>query len=78
MDFSRFIIQGFNDDELSNTIQNFLLAQGLDINKLQNPPIDILENEECISIFIDIPGVKSTDIDLDFLNNKLDIFYSRK
>lgn len=73
----RYMIDGITDQEITNTIQSFFENQGIDFNKLYNPSIDIVETDEFISLYVDAPGVLSNDIDIDFLNNKIQITYEK-
>jgi HSP20 family molecular chaperone IbpA len=36
-------------------------------------PIDVIEEDKTIDIYAELPGVRDTDIDIDFYNNKLTV-----
>lgn len=74
----RYMFDGITEEEITHTIQNFFQNQGIDLNKLYNPSIDIVENDEFITVYVDASGVLSNDIDIDFLNNKIQITYERQ
>ena len=38
-----------------------------------NPPVDIIEEKNLITIYIDIPGILTSSIDINFFNNKIEI-----
>jgi HSP20 family molecular chaperone IbpA len=42
-------------------------------NNNLNPPVDIIEEKNLITIFIDIPGILPSSIDINFFNNKIEI-----
>jgi HSP20 family molecular chaperone IbpA len=41
-------------------------------------PFDILENENTIEIYIEIPGINKSDISVEIFNNKLKLVCSKK
>ncbi len=36
-------------------------------------PFDLIENEEWIKVYVEIPGISSQDLSVDFFNNKVKI-----
>lgn len=71
MDFSRLLIQGIENIDSSNDFSNIISSfnQGV----IYSPHIDLIEHETYIYIYMDIPGVEKSDIDIEILNNKISI-----
>lgn len=63
---------------LSNIFTNFLRQQGLNPEQLWKPLVDMVDNDDHIIMYIDIPGVIPDTLDVDFYNNKLKISGSRE
>jgi len=59
-------------DGLVHSQQSWDLSQNTSTSTSNwKPSIDILENDDEISIFLSIPGVKNSSIDIDILNNRM-------
>lgn len=42
-------------------------------NNNVNPPVDIVDEKNLITIYVDIPGILPSSIDINFFNNKIEI-----
>ena len=83
MSLPRMFMQGLgslngNSQDFSDTIQSLLNSSGIDISQFNQPPVDILENNINITIYVDVPGVESKSLDIDFYNNKIEITGNRE
>tara|TARA_B100000902_G_C27203883_1_gene860528 strand:- start:680 stop:1117 length:438 start_codon:yes stop_codon:yes gene_type:complete len=47
-------------------------------NSMWRPQVDIVENDKTVLIYVNIPGISSDNIDLDFFNNYVTIKGNRK
>jgi len=66
-----------SDGDLRGAFQH-LINTGLTDKSSWHPVIDMIDTDEKLYIIIEIPGVNSDDIIIDFYNNKLDISGSKK
>lgn len=64
----------FNQDSntIPNTIIDFLQSQGFIDNRVFSR-VDIIENNNEIIAYIDVPGIRESSIYIDFFNNRIDI-----
>ena len=58
--------------QILNTLLNYH-TQKNSIENAWKPNVDIIEDKNFITIYIDIPGIMPTSIDIDFFNNKITI-----
>jgi HSP20 family protein len=58
-------------NNLSGIISEYLQTRGINMNEIWSPAIDLVENTENIYVYINIPGVKSDTINVDFFNNRI-------
>jgi HSP20 family molecular chaperone IbpA len=75
MDFSRLLIQGIENIDSTNDFSNIISSfnQGV----IHTPNIDLVEDELYIYLYIDIPGVEKSAIDIEIFNNKIGIICNR-
>ncbi len=75
MDFSRLLMQGIENIESTNDFSNIISSfnQGV----IHSPFIDLIEDDSHIYIYMDIPGVEKSDINVEFFNNKICITCTR-
>lgn len=66
-----------SDGDLRGAFQH-LINTGLTDKSTWHPVIDMIDTDEKLFVVIEIPGVNSDDIIIDFYNNKLDISGSKK
>jgi len=64
---------GNNTNGITGLLTDFLQTQGINMNELWSPELDIIETESVIIIYVNIPGVKPSSIDVDFFNNRINI-----
>jgi HSP20 family protein len=68
------IMQG---TDMSNNVTGFLTeylqSQGVDMNEIWSPAVDIIEDSVNITVYVNIPGVNSESIDVDFFNNRVEV-----
>ena len=64
----------FNQENnvLPTPFREFFQSQGMIDSRLY-PSVDIIENNDEIIVYIDIPGIRESSIDIDFFNNRIDI-----
>ena len=61
-----------SEPDVLNTMNSiFDFAKNFAPKNCFEKPVDIVENEKTICIFIEVPGCKSGDISIDIFNNKL-------
>jgi HSP20 family protein len=66
-----------SDGDLRGAFQH-LINTGFTDKSSWHPVIDIIDTDEKLYVIIEIPGVDSDDIIIDFYNNKLDISGTKK
>ena len=59
-------------NRMPNAIREFLEIQGMVDNRPLSR-VDIIENEKEIIVYVDIPGVRESSLNIDFFNNRVDI-----
>jgi HSP20 family protein len=67
-----------NNSSLSGSVTEFLRTQGINMNEIWKPAVDIIQSSSTITLYINIPGVKNDSIDVDFCNNKVIVTGERK
>lgn len=67
------LMDGQHPNNIPGVVTDFLQSQGVDMNEIWSPAVDIIESSSSINIYVNIPGVKDDSIDVDFFNNKLNI-----
>ena len=58
-------------NNVSGLLTEFLQSQGVNMNEIWTPAVDITESNSTITVYVNIPGVKSDSIDVDFFNNRV-------
>lgn len=66
-------IKTIASDNLNDNISN-LINSSMSSANLWTPSYDIIDNNEHMVIYLEIPSVKPDSIKLEFLNNKLSIY----
>lgn len=66
------MFSGLENDRIPNAIREFLQSQGIIDDRLSSH-VDIIETENEVVAYIDIPGIRESSIDIDFFNNRVDI-----
>ena len=61
------------NSSFSGHISDLLQQQGVNMNQLWKPSIDILESEDKLQLFMLLPGVPKSSIDIDFFNNSVSV-----
>jgi len=72
------LMEGNQSSNVSGALSEFLQSQGLNLNEIWQPSVDVVENTNSISVYINIPGVKNDSIDVDFFNNRIIVTGERK
>lgn len=72
------LIEGNQSTNVSGALSEFLQSQGVNLNDIWQPAVDIVENTTNVSVYINIPGVKNDTIDVDFFNNRIVVTGERK
>ena len=77
MSIPRFILQGVNaleqchgKNELSDIVSTLLTEQGIGLGNWQ-PMIDVVDTDEELKVFVDLPGVDRASINVEFFNNQI-------
>jgi HSP20 family molecular chaperone IbpA len=60
-------------NNITGVLTEFLQSQGINMNEIWTPAIDITETISTITVYVNIPGAKPDSIDVDFFNNRVDI-----
>lgn len=63
---------------VTGALSEFLQSQGVNLNEIWQPAVDVVENANNVSVYINIPGVKNDTIDVDFFNNRIIVTGERK
>ena len=75
----QLISQGMNlmdrrqTNNLGGILSEFLHSNGINMEEVISPSVDITETSTTISVYVNLPGVKPNSIDVDFYNNRVDI-----
>ena len=84
MSIPRFILQGVNaleqchgKNELSDIVSTLLTEQGIGLGNWQ-PMIDVVDTDEELKVFVDLPGVDRASINVEFFNNQIMISGERE
>ena len=72
------LMEGNQSSNVSGALSEFLQSQGVNLNEIWQPAVDIVENSNVVCVYINIPGVKNDTIDVDFFNNRIVITGERK
>jgi hypothetical protein len=56
------LMEGNQTNNLTGALSEFLQGQGLNINEIWQPSADIIESENNITVYINIPGVKMKNL----------------
>jgi HSP20 family molecular chaperone IbpA len=74
---SNFFLSSLNNQrdnsELGHLITSFLHQQGLNPEQFWSPPVDMVDQDDLIIVYIDIPGIDPTSLHIDFYNNVIEI-----
>ena len=66
-------LKTMTSDSINNDISN-LINSSMSTANLWTPLYDIIENNDCTIIYLEIPSVNPDSIKLEFLNNELSIY----
>lgn len=84
MEISKIIMQSIEalgnsqqDVDILGSLQLLFRKHGVDMNRYHKHPIDIVEEESVLTVYMDIPGVEKKSLDLNFYNNEIEIFGTR-
>lgn len=58
-------------NNLPGAFSEILQRQGVNMNDISAPAVDIVENTTTIIVIMNIPGVDTDSIDIDFFNNRI-------
>ena len=67
------LMEGQNNNSLPGVFTEFLQSRGVNMNELWSPPVDMVEDDTTIHLYVNIPGVATDSLDVDFFNNYLEI-----
>jgi HSP20 family molecular chaperone IbpA len=68
------IMQGSDmSNNVTGYLTEYLQSQGVDMNEIWSPAVDIIEDVTTITVYVNIPGVKIDSIDVDFFNNRIEV-----
>ena len=63
------LIGGNLNSSFSNQLSELLHQQGINMDQMWRPAIDLMETDAFLEIHINVPGVSRDSIDVDFFNN---------
>ena len=72
------LMEGNQSSNVSGALSEFLQSQGMNLNEIWQPAVDIVENDNVVCVYINIPGVKNDTVDVDFFNNRIVVTGERK
>ena len=72
------LLEGQQNSNVSGALSEFLQSQGLNMNEIWQPSADIVENNNNITVYMNIPGVNNDSIDVDFFNERVVVTGERK
>jgi len=72
------LMEGNQSTNVSGALSEFLQSQGVNLNDIWQPAVDIVESSTNVCVYINIPGVKNDTIDVDFFNNRIVVTGERK
>tara|TARA_A100001011_G_scaffold394642_1_gene487563 strand:- start:31818 stop:32300 length:483 start_codon:yes stop_codon:yes gene_type:complete len=52
-------------------VSDILQQSGVNMNNLWKPSVDILDSDQYLIIYMNVPGVDSNNLDVDFFNNNV-------
>ena len=61
------------NSSFAGQLSDFLRVQGVNFPQLWTPSIDMIETELYIILYVNVPGVNSDKLDVEFFNNSLTI-----
>jgi HSP20 family protein len=65
--------------QLRNVLGDIVFSQPrTSRSQIVKMPVDVVEEEKTIFVYAELPGVITSDIDIDFFNNKLTISVEKK
>ena len=67
------VLGGNINNSFSGQISELLQQQGLNMQHLWKPPIDMIETEDNLQIYMNLAGVPKESIDVDFFNNSVSV-----
>jgi len=67
------MLGGNLNDSFSGSMSDILQQQGINMQNLWRPSIDMVETEENIQIYMNLAGVPEESIDIDFFNNRVSV-----
>jgi HSP20 family protein len=72
------LLEGQQNSNVSGALSEFLQSQGLNMNEIWQPSADIVENNDNVTVYMNIPGVNNDSIDVDFFNERVVVTGERK
>ena len=67
------MLGGNLNDSFSGSMSDILQQQGINMQNLWRPSIDMVETEENLQIYMNLAGVPEESIDIDFVNNRVSV-----
>ena len=67
------LIGGNLNSSFNGQLSELLQQQGITMDQLWRPAIDLIETEEVLELHMNVAGVDSDSIDVDFFNNSVSI-----
>jgi HSP20 family molecular chaperone IbpA len=72
------LLEGQQNSNVSGALSEFLQSQGLNMNEIWQPSVDIVENNDNVTVYMNISGVNNDSIDVDFFNERVVVTGERK
>lgn len=72
------LLEGQQNSNVPGALSEFLQSQGLNMNEIWQPSADIVENNDNVTVYMNISGVNNDSIDVDFFNERVVVTGERK
>ena len=64
---------GRQQNNLPGILTEIMQNNGVNMNEIFSPNVDVVENDSFVKVYLNIPGVDSNSLDVDFFNNTINI-----
>lgn len=64
---------GRQQNNLPGILTEIMQNNGVNMNEIFSPNADVVENDSFVKVYVNIPGVDSDSLDVDFFNNTINI-----
>lgn len=64
---------GTQQTNVSGILTEIMQNNGINMNEIFKPNADVVENDSFVKVYVNIPGVDSDSLDVDFFNNTINV-----